>query len=94
MSQHNKRKRRPRSRRRQPSHKIDPPTPKEAQEERQRVMAAVALLGRPPEASSSTVPSNLQRDDEHSDSDSETATSAQPSIVLPVVTPNTADELI
>ncbi|KAJ1115672.1 hypothetical protein NDU88_003894 [Pleurodeles waltl] len=93
MSHHHKKNRRPRLRRRQLSHRIDPPTPKDAQEERQWLMAAVAQLGGTSDGSDMASPSNLQKEDEQSDSDGETATSTQSSVVLPVVTPGTADEL-
>ncbi|KAJ1100362.1 hypothetical protein NDU88_005448 [Pleurodeles waltl] len=91
MSHRNKKKRRPRSRRNKPSHRIDPPAPEEVQEERQRVRKAVALFGGTPEGSGTASPSDLQKEDGHLDSDSQTATSTQLSIVLPAVTPGMAD---
>ncbi|KAJ1203572.1 hypothetical protein NDU88_007357 [Pleurodeles waltl] len=44
-SQYSKKRQRPRSRRRQTAHRVDPFIPDEVQEERQRVMEVVALFG-------------------------------------------------
>ncbi|KAJ1136934.1 hypothetical protein NDU88_003348 [Pleurodeles waltl] len=92
--QYRKKRQRPRLRRRQTAHRIDPPTPKEVQEERQRVMEAVVLFGGGPGGSATASPSSPQKEDGHSDSDNETATSTQSSIVLPAITPGTAEEII
>ncbi|KAJ1157250.1 hypothetical protein NDU88_009965 [Pleurodeles waltl] len=66
----------------------------EVQKERQRVMEAVALFGGALGGSDAASPLSLQKEDGHSDSDCETATSTQSSIVLPAITPGTADEII
>ncbi|KAJ1156568.1 hypothetical protein NDU88_009286 [Pleurodeles waltl] len=74
-----------------PDSQIDPPTAEEAQEEPQRVVAAVTSLGG---SSLSTMSPNKGVSGEQSDSDNDSLTSSRSSIVLPAVNPGTADELI
>ncbi|KAJ1208861.1 hypothetical protein NDU88_004244 [Pleurodeles waltl] len=90
-SQCQKRKRHSTSRSRQPSPGIDPPTSEEAKEEQQWVVVVVASLSGSSQGKMS--PSQRVRE-EQTDSDSETTTSARLRMVLPAVTPGTADKLI
>ncbi|KAJ1081301.1 hypothetical protein NDU88_001483 [Pleurodeles waltl] len=91
ISQHDKKRRRPRSRRRQVTHKSDPPNPDEVQKESRRVVEAVAMLGEGTRRSNMASPLSSQKEDDHSDSDNENATSTQSSVILSVITPGTAD---
>ncbi|KAJ1173480.1 hypothetical protein NDU88_005312 [Pleurodeles waltl] len=87
-------RRRPRPTRHQPTYRRDPLTMDEALNERRQAMEAAARIGGATGRSGITPPRSPQKEDEHSDSDSETATSTQSSILLPVITPGTADEII
>ncbi|KAJ1165685.1 hypothetical protein NDU88_006102 [Pleurodeles waltl] len=93
-SQQDKKQRRHRSRRRQATPKRTPPNPDEVQTERQRVVEAVAMLGEGPRRSNMASPLSSQKEDDHLDSDNETATSTQSSGILPMITPGTADDII
>ncbi|KAJ1100798.1 hypothetical protein NDU88_005873 [Pleurodeles waltl] len=86
-----KRKRRLRSHRRQSTARPGPPTAQEVQEEWQRVVAAVALMG---DSSLSNMSPAQELSREQTESDSESAASTHSSVIFPVVTPGTADELI
>ncbi|KAJ1174212.1 hypothetical protein NDU88_006034 [Pleurodeles waltl] len=68
--------------------------PDEVQKERGRVIEAVAMLGEGPRRSNMASPLSSQKEDDHSDSGNETATSTQSSVILPVITPGTADGII
>ncbi|KAJ1096610.1 hypothetical protein NDU88_001745 [Pleurodeles waltl] len=68
-----------------------PLTAEEAQEERQRVVAAVALMR---DSSLSNLSPAREMIKEQTDSDSESVASTHSSVILPVVTPGTSDELI
>ncbi|KAJ1154482.1 hypothetical protein NDU88_007234 [Pleurodeles waltl] len=84
-------KRHPRSRRRRPTVGPGSPTAAEAQEERQRMVAEVASLGDSPLSNMSPA---REMSREQTDSDNESAASTHLSVILPVVTPSTSDELI
>ncbi|KAJ1097642.1 hypothetical protein NDU88_002759 [Pleurodeles waltl] len=87
-SQRRKRKRHPRSRWRRPTVGPGPPTVEEAQEERQKVVVAVALMG--DSLLSNMLPAR-ETSREQMDSDKESAASTHSSVILLVVTPGTAD---
>ncbi|KAJ1164037.1 hypothetical protein NDU88_004484 [Pleurodeles waltl] len=90
-SQHRKRKLRPRSNQRVLSARINPPTAEEVQEERQWVVAAVASLGG---SSLSNMSPTREVSGEQTDSDNDSLASSHSSVVLPAVTPGTANERI
>ncbi|KAJ1154002.1 hypothetical protein NDU88_006759 [Pleurodeles waltl] len=90
-SQRRKRKRRPRSHQRRPTVGAGPPTAEEVQEEWQRVVAAVALMG---DSSLSNMSPSRETSREQTDLANESAASTHSSVILWVVTPGTADELI
>ncbi|KAJ1083879.1 hypothetical protein NDU88_004034 [Pleurodeles waltl] len=87
-------RRRPRPTMHQPTYRGDPPTADEVLSERRQAMEAAARIGGEARRSEAASPQSPQKEDEHSDSDSEIATSTQSSILLPVITPGTADEII
>ncbi|KAJ1083002.1 hypothetical protein NDU88_003163 [Pleurodeles waltl] len=92
--QHRVKRRRPRPTRHQPTYRRDPLTMDEALNERRQAMEAAARIGGATRRSAITPPRSPQKEDEHSDSDSETAMSTHASILLPMITPGTADEII
>ncbi|KAJ1148966.1 hypothetical protein NDU88_001790 [Pleurodeles waltl] len=61
---------------------------------RRQAMEAATRIGGAAGRSGAASPQSPQKEDEQSDSDSETATSTQSSILLPVITPDPADEII
>ncbi|KAJ1088055.1 hypothetical protein NDU88_001214 [Pleurodeles waltl] len=87
-------RRRPKPTRHQPTYRRDPPTADEVFNERRQAMEAAARIGGEAGRPGAASPRSPQKEDEHSDSDSETMTSTQSSILLPVITPGTADEII
>ncbi|KAJ1162036.1 hypothetical protein NDU88_002515 [Pleurodeles waltl] len=90
-SRRHKRKRRLHSRQRQSSTKTGPPTAEDPQEDEQRVVAAVASMGG---SSLSNMSPTREMSKEQTESDSKSTASAHSSMLLPVVTLGTADELM
>ncbi|KAJ1136786.1 hypothetical protein NDU88_003200 [Pleurodeles waltl] len=87
-------RRQPISTRHQPTYRGNPPTADEVLNERRQAMEAAARIVGEVGMSEAASPQSPQKEEEHSESDSETATSTQSSILLPVITPGTADEII
>ncbi|KAJ1177096.1 hypothetical protein NDU88_002358 [Pleurodeles waltl] len=93
-AQQDKKLRCTRSRGRQITQRSDPPNPDEVRKERRRVVEAVAMLGGRARRSNIASPSSSQKGDDHSDSDNGTQISTQSSIIMPMITPGTSDEII
>ncbi|KAJ1099869.1 hypothetical protein NDU88_004963 [Pleurodeles waltl] len=91
LFQRRKRKRRPRSQWRRRTVGPGPPTAEEAQEEWQRVVATVDSMEDSPLCNMSPARETSR---EQMDSHNESAASTHLSVILPVVTLGTADELI
>ncbi|KAJ1155581.1 hypothetical protein NDU88_008310 [Pleurodeles waltl] len=92
--QHGARRRHPKSGTRRTTYRSDPPTAEKTQKERRQAMEAAAMTGGGAGRSEASSPQSTQREDEHLGSDNETMTSSRSSVLLPMVTPGTADEII
>ncbi|KAJ1199772.1 hypothetical protein NDU88_003605 [Pleurodeles waltl] len=92
--QQDKKLRRTRSRRRQVTQRSDPPKPDEVRKEIRRVVEGVAMLGGRARGTNIASPLSSQKGDNYSDSDNGTEISTHSSIILPMITPGTSDEII